>query len=70
MTYWSWILAVVGVSGMFLVGQKVLKGWIVLFCNECLWITYAISTKQYGFVVMATAYIIVYIKSYSEWRKR
>jgi len=70
MTYWSWILAVVGVSGMFLVGQKVLKGWIVLFCNECLWIAYAISTKQYGFVVMATAYIIVYIKSYSEWRKR
>ena len=70
MTYWSWILAVVGVSGMFLVGQKVLKGWIVLFCNECLWITYAISTKQYGFVVMATAYIIVYIRSYSEWRKR
>jgi hypothetical protein len=70
MTYWSWILAIVGVSGMFLVGQKVLKGWIVLFCNECLWIAYAISTKQYGFVVMATAYIIVYIKSYSEWRKR
>ena len=70
MSYWSWILAVVGVSGMFLVGQKVLKGWIVLFCNECLWIAYALSTKQYGFVVMATAYIIVYIRSYSEWRKR
>lgn len=70
MPYWSWILAVVGVSGMFLVGQKVLKGWIVLFCNECLWIAYALSTKQYGFIVMATAYIIVYIRSYSEWRKR
>jgi len=70
MTYWSWILTVVGVSGMFLVGKKILKGWIVLFCNECLWIAYALSTKQYGFVVMATAYIMVYIKSYSEWSKR
>jgi len=70
MTYWSWILAAIGVTGIFLVGQKTIWGWLVLSCNECLWIAYALNTKQYGFIVMATAYVIVYLKSYYEWSKR
>ena len=69
MSYWSWILAVIGVTGIFLVGQKTIWGWLVLTTNELLWIGYALNTKQYGFIVMATAYMIVYIKSYIEWNK-
>jgi len=68
-SYWSWILAVIGVTGIFLVGQKTIWGWLVLTTNELLWIGYALNTKQYGFIVMATAYMIVYIKSYIEWNK-
>ena len=69
MSYWSWILAVIGVTGIFLVGKKTIWGWLVLTTNELLWIGYALNTKQYGFIVMATAYMIVYIKSYIEWNK-
>lgn len=70
MGYWSWILATIGVSGMFMVGQKTVKGWLVLFSNECLWIFYALRTHQYGFIIMALAYMIVYIRSYLEWNKK
>jgi hypothetical protein len=70
MTYWSWILATIGVTGMFMVGQKTLKGWLILLCNECLWIFYSFKTEQYGFIVMALAYMIVYIRSYLEWKKK
>lgn len=67
--YWSWILAIFGVSGMFFVGKKTAWGWMVLLFNEVIWTAYAIVTQQYGFIVMAIAYATVYIKSFIEWRK-
>ena len=66
---WSWVLAFIGVSGIFLVGRKTIWGWLVLFLNEVLWIFYALTTKQYGFIFAAVAYGIVYVKSFMHWRK-
>lgn len=66
---WSWILAAIGVTGIFFVGRKTIWGWLILFINECLWIAYAIVTKQYGFIVAAIAYMIVYIRSFLHWRR-
>ena len=67
--YWSWILAVIGVTGIYFVGRKTIWGWLVLLTNECIWIAYALATDQYGFIFMATAYSIVYIRSYLHWRR-
>ena len=69
MQYWSWILAVIGVTGIFFVGRKTIWGWHILLLNEILWITYAVITKQYGFIFSALAYGVVYVKSYMLWRK-
>jgi len=69
MEMWSWVLAAVGVTGIFFVGKKVIWAWLILLVNECIWIAYALVTDQYGFIVMATAYAAVYIKSYIAWRK-
>jgi len=66
---WSWGLAIIGVCGIFLVGQKTIWGWLILCVNECLWIAYGLSTKQYGFIAMAVAYATIYIRSYIHWRK-
>jgi len=67
--YWSYLLAVIGVSGIFLVGRKTIWGWLILCVNECIWIAYALATKQYGFIIMAVAYAAVYVKSYIGWRQ-
>jgi hypothetical protein len=67
--YWSWLLAVLGVSGMYFVGKKTVWGWLVLLANEAIWVIYALITQQYGFIAMAVAYAYVYINSYFEWRK-
>lgn len=69
-TYGSWILAVVGVLGIYFVGRKDSWGWFVLLFNEILWIGYAVVTQQYGFIVSAIAYAIVYIRSYVHWSKK
>ena len=68
MGYWSYVLAAIGVTGIFFVGRKTIWGWLVLCINEAIWIAYAISTKQYGFIIMALAYTAVYIKSYMGWK--
>jgi hypothetical protein len=67
--YWSWLLAILGVSGMYFVGKKTVWGWLVLLANEVIWVIYALITQQYGFIAMAIAYAFVYIKSYLEWRR-
>jgi hypothetical protein len=69
MEYWSWVLAVIGVAGIYFVGKKTLWGWIVLLFNETLWVVYAVVTQQYGFIVSAIAYGIVYVSSYRNWKK-
>lgn len=66
---WSWVLGTIGVAGIYFVGRKTIWGWIVLLSNEVLWITYALLTKQYGFIFSAVAYGIVYIKSFLHWRR-
>ena len=66
---WSWVLAVIGVTGIFLVGRKTIWGWLILCVNEVLWIFYALATDQYGFIFMAVTYAAVYIKSFLHWRK-
>jgi hypothetical protein len=66
---WSWVLAAIGVTGIFLVGRKTIWGWVILFVNEFFWIAYALNTKQYGFIFMALSYAIVYVKSFMHWRK-
>lgn len=68
MLMWSWVLAAIGVTGIFLVGRKTIWGWLILCVNECLWIAYALATDQYGFIAMALAYAAIYIKSYIHWR--
>ncbi len=65
---WSYVLAAVGVAGIFLVGRKTIWGWLILLLNECIWIAYALATNQYGFILMALAYAAVYIKSYIHWK--
>jgi nicotinamide riboside transporter PnuC len=66
---WSWILAIIGVAGIYFVGKRTLWGWFVLLLNEVLWTIYAILTDQYGFIFSAIAYAVVYIKSWHSWRK-
>jgi nicotinamide riboside transporter PnuC len=69
MEYWSYLLAIIGVTGIFFVGRKTIWGWLVLCVSECLWIVYALQTKQYGFIISALAYGAVYIKSFVGWRR-
>lgn len=66
--WWSWVLAVIGISGLYLAGRKKALGWAVGLAAQTLWITYAVATRQWGFLVSAFAYGWVYAHNWSRWR--
>lgn len=67
--YWSWLLTVVGVTGFILAGRKVWWCWYVNIACQGLWITYAIVTKQWGFIVASLVYTVVFAQNALKWTR-
>ncbi|WP_219844473.1 MULTISPECIES: hypothetical protein [unclassified Arthrobacter] len=66
---WSVALAAIGILGLVLAGKKRSIGWAIGLSAQVLWITYALVTAQYGFILSALAYGFVYAKNFIAWRK-
>ncbi|WNT45143.1 membrane protein [Gordonia phage OlgasClover] len=56
MEWWSWLLTSVGMTGIFLTTQKKIAGFAIGLGAQCLWIVYATTTSQYGFIFSAFGY--------------
>jgi hypothetical protein len=68
MAWWvSWALSILGVIGIYLTGRKKWYGFAVGIANECAWVFYAVSTKQWGFIFGSTIYISVYSLNINKW---
>jgi hypothetical protein len=66
--WWSWILTAVGVTGLYFAGKNNKIGWAIGIGAQGLWISYALVTEQYGFLVSAFAYGFIYVKNFRAWR--
>lgn len=66
---WSIVLGSIGIVGILLAGSKNKFGWAIGFGAQFLWITYAITTEQYGFIPMSLCYGSVYARNFYRWRK-
>lgn len=67
--WWSILLAAVGILGLLLAGSKRKVGWAIGFGAQALWIVFAVVTGQYGFILSALAYAIVYARNWWAWRR-
>lgn len=68
---WSFVLAGIGVFGLYLAGRGNRYGWMVGIGAQVLWAVYAISTDQWGFLVSCVAYAWVYsMPLYRSWREQ
>lgn len=65
----DYILSIVGVTGFFLAGKKVWWAWYVNIACQALWVTYAMVTAQYGFLIGAVVYSMVFIENARKWTK-
>lgn len=60
---WSFVLAAVGIAGIYLAGKKSKWGWGLGLAAQVLWLIFAVVTAQYGFILTAVAYGAVYGKN-------
>jgi hypothetical protein len=65
----SWILGILGVTGLLIAGRRRWWGWTINLANEVLWVIYAIRTAQYGFILMAAGYGSVYAYNAYKWKQ-
>lgn len=63
---WGYLLTVVGLLAIWLVPKHPRIGWSVGLASEALWMAYAVTTGQPGFIVGAVAYGAVYTRNL--WR--
>ena len=67
--WWSWLLAAVGLTGLWLAGNHKTAGWKIGLAVQILWIIYAIVTQQWGFIFSALAYGFVNGRNLIKWNK-
>lgn len=66
---WSFVLAAVGIAGIYLAGKKSKWGWGLGLAAQVLWVVFALTTAQYGFILTAIAYGAVYGKNLWQWHR-
>lgn len=66
--WWSWVLAGIGVTGLYFAGSNRAVGWAIGLAVQVLWIGYAFATRQWGFIFSAIAYSAVNIRNWRRWR--
>ena len=67
---WSFVLAAVGVLGLYVAGRRLWWGWAIGLGAQSLWVVYAIATRQWGFIASAIAYGCVYTRNAVAWRRQ
>ncbi len=61
------VLSVIGISGVWLTGDKNRLGWLLGILYQVLWIVYALFTGQYLFILVCLVYIWVYVSAHRKW---
>lgn len=66
--WWSIVLTIIGLSGLFLVIRKQRLGFAVGVVVQFLWIAYAVTTRQWGFIASALAYGVLNALGWVRWK--
>jgi hypothetical protein len=68
-TIWSYVVTVVGLLGFILAGRKVWWAWYVNLGCQVLWFIFGLVTAQYGFIISALVYTVVFTQNAIKWTK-
>ena len=59
---WSYLLAAIGVTGLWIAATRPRVGWWFNIGAQSVWLAYAVATRQWGFLLTAVAYAVVYAR--------
>lgn len=64
-----WATSALTILGMWLLGNKDKRGWIVGLANQALWITFVILYSAWGLLPLTGWLIVVYTRNLIKWRR-
>lgn len=67
--WWSWLLALLGLFGLWLAGNRNMWAWRIGIAVQVLWVAYALTTRQWGFIASALGYAGVNLRNLLKWRR-
>lgn len=65
--WWSIILTVVGVTGLYFLIKKKWYGFAIGLGAQVLWVSYAVATRQWGFLGSCVVYGAVNTMGLNNW---
>lgn len=65
----SWVLSLVGITGLVAVGRHKWWGFAIGLGNEVLWVYFAITRQEYGLILGAAMYGAVNVMNMIRWRR-
>jgi len=68
--WWSWLLMIIGITGLWLAGNRKTIGWMIGVGAQVPWVAYALATSQWGFLVSALVYGTVYARNMIKWKRQ
>lgn len=69
MEWGSWVLASLGIFGLYLTGEKKAAGFVVGAGVQILWIIFAVTTGQYGFILSAIGFGFFNLLNLYKWTR-
>jgi len=69
MQYFSYVLGAIACVVLWMLGNKNKTALLIGAGSQILWIIYSINLKQYGLIISAIVYFVVYIRNYIKWNK-
>lgn len=65
----DYILMAAGLLGFYLAGRKVWWAWYVNIATQVLWFIYAVTTQQWGFLLGAIVYTVLFSINAYKWTR-
>ena len=64
-----WIASAMTLMGVYLLGKKVIWGWLASWTGSVLWTIYSIQTEQYHLLGLNCVFIWLDTRGFLNWRK-
>lgn len=65
--YVPWMLSVLTLTMMWMIGNKNRYAWHLGLANQVLWLTWIITVRSWGLLILTCCLIVMYIRNLRKW---
>lgn len=67
--YLPYLLSAISIAQIVMAGNKHPNAWLLGLANQVLWLTWILTSQNYGLLPMNLAIWVVYTRNHFKWKK-